>query len=984
MSLVLEFTIRSSVILLAALVAMRLLRGQSAALRHSVLAAAMACAGLMPAVSLMLPAWEVPVFYEEADNEVEANVEAGADAWAGANSPPHRGGVAAPTDVRTAQTGWSGMDPGLTTPPAPNRNELFLEGAGTPPLQGGEFARPVGSSFPILTALWAIGFLSGLTILLAHSRRLARIASSATPIRRGKWSRFADEISRLYGLRRRRLRLLETSHPSVLATWGVLYPDVLLPASARDWSDERVRVVLSHELAHVRRYDWPIQIAAEILRAMYWFNPLFWIACSRIRQESEQACDDAVITLGISNSDYAAHLLDLVRTLREPAYSWTPSLSMARPSTLERRFRALLNPQVDRRGMTRLSIAAITTIFLGITIPVAAFRAASAELPAPPAVIAARVVVPPQPEAPLSPPQNPVQPPAPVSGGATVEGIVVKAGTGEAIPGATVDLIGAVAILPGGGRGGAVFPPLSTTSAQDGRFVFQNVGSGDYRIAAAKAAGYVFVEYGQRSPTARGTIVTLAAGQKFTGARIEMTATGSISGRILDRDGEPVARAQVQALQLAYALSGKYFKIIQSVQTNDLGEYRLFWLPPGPYYISARAEDPRRRQAPIFVSLPGSGGTFEQSSPPVIVKRVLDNGEIAEETFVLVYFPGTTDGEAASRIDVRSGEDFRGIDFAISAGQVRARHVRGRVINGLTGEPSRANVQAIPRRPSPNAAIAAGTADQNGFFDISGVVPGAYYLQASGAGAPPDAASGLVYIEVNDSDLENVTVVATTGFNIPGRVTIEGRTLMPNDPDLQRLRIGIAREPNPLGLTLAGGPPGLATGNGSGVVSADGAFTLRNVGHGDYRVNVAGLAPALYMKSMRMGAVDLLSNALRVDKLPDGEIEIVLGSAAGTIEGRVVGDKREPLASVRVALVPEAPRRQRLDMYQNTSTDPSGRFLLQGITPGEYKIFAWSDVERNAWQDADFIRAYEGRGKPVRVGDGTKEKVEVTVIGGGK
>ncbi len=103
------------------------------------------------------------------------------------------------------------------------------------------------------------------------------------------------------------MTLLESTHPSLLVTWGLARPKVILPAAAAAWTDERARVVLSHELAHIRRGDWIVQLSAELLRAFYWFNPLLWIACRRLRLESEHACDDEVMSRGVEGTDYATH-----------------------------------------------------------------------------------------------------------------------------------------------------------------------------------------------------------------------------------------------------------------------------------------------------------------------------------------------------------------------------------------------------------------------------------------------------------------------------------------------------------------------------------------------------------------------------------------------------------------------------------------------------------------------------------------------------
>jgi TonB family protein len=141
-----------------------------------------------------------------------------------------------------------------------------------------------------------------------------------------------------------------------------------------EWSEERVYVVLCHELAHVRRFDWPVQTAAEVVRGVLWFNPLAWIACSRLRRDSEQACDDIVLQRGVAPHDYAAHLLDIVRACRVPARTALPILRMARPSTLERRIADMLNPRIDRQFSVRTAGIACA-LLLAVTIPTATLRA---------------------------------------------------------------------------------------------------------------------------------------------------------------------------------------------------------------------------------------------------------------------------------------------------------------------------------------------------------------------------------------------------------------------------------------------------------------------------------------------------------------------------------------------------------------------------------------------------------------------------------
>lgn len=106
---------------------------------------------------------------------------------------------------------------------------------------------------------------------------------------------------------------------------------MILPAGAEDWPEERVAIVLRHELAHVRRRDWLVHLAVEVLRTIYWFNPLLWIVCHRLRLESEYACDDAVLARCAAGTEYAAHLLALARELNQFDRAWSATLAMASP-----------------------------------------------------------------------------------------------------------------------------------------------------------------------------------------------------------------------------------------------------------------------------------------------------------------------------------------------------------------------------------------------------------------------------------------------------------------------------------------------------------------------------------------------------------------------------------------------------------------------------------------------------------------------------
>jgi TonB family protein len=336
-SLLAALVIRSSAVLLIGLVLAACLTKRSAALRHFVLAAAIFSAALVVPFSLALPAWEVRL-------PSAALTRAAAPA---PRTPAATSSVAGSTVLSAA-------------PAAPEVSPV-----------------PARPALPLAAVLWLGGFLVSGAALLAGIARLTRIAARAARVDDDRWTGIANSVAAAYGIRRE-VVLLQTNAPELLATWGILRPRVLLPAHARDWSEDRIRVVLCHELAHVRRHDWFVQMSAEALRTVLWFNPLIWITCTRLRRESEQACDDVVIGKGVPAREYAAHLLELARKCRRPQSPWLSALPMAHPSTLERRIAAMLNPRLDRAALSRRALAVIAALLVAVTLPIAAVRGAQA------------------------------------------------------------------------------------------------------------------------------------------------------------------------------------------------------------------------------------------------------------------------------------------------------------------------------------------------------------------------------------------------------------------------------------------------------------------------------------------------------------------------------------------------------------------------------------------------------------------------------
>lgn len=156
--------------------------------------------------------------------------------------------------------------------------------------------------------------------------------------------------------------------------WGVFRPVILLPVDAGSWPAARLRAALLHELAHVKRWDWTMQAIAQLTCAVYWFNPLVWFASRQMRIEAEQACDDYVLNDGYQSIDYAQHLLNIAQNVNSAGSVSRTAVAMARPSQIENRLRTILTANLNRRPLTRVSVAIGLCSLICFTVPMGVVR----------------------------------------------------------------------------------------------------------------------------------------------------------------------------------------------------------------------------------------------------------------------------------------------------------------------------------------------------------------------------------------------------------------------------------------------------------------------------------------------------------------------------------------------------------------------------------------------------------------------------------
>jgi hypothetical protein len=530
----------------------------------------------------------------------------------------------------------------------------------------------------------------------------------------------------------------------------------------------------------------------------------------------------------------------------------------------------------------------------------------------------------------------------------SVEGIVVRSGGREPVADAQVRLIRTTVALSETSRSIALLPGPATvtytaTTNSSGRFSFTNLEAGTYHLFVV-ARGYAAQEYGQRTFLGPGSPITLNAGQAGREITISLMPTGAIAGRIFSETGQPAVNALVQVYRPSFNPQGKTYQVAGATSADDRGEYRLYGIAPGRYYLSV-------------------GKQVETENPATSSNSARD--------YAFQLYPGVSELDQAVSIEVRPGSEIT-IDMKPRPRQGYA--VRGSVIDPETGRPpGKVNLTLILRTLVGPRSIPVRKYDPaTGIFEAQEVTAGSYTLQAQTQvlNDPSVAAAGeaawavfptaRVPITVVDRDLEDVVLTLKRPIAVSGRVRVEGQ------PTATQARVHL----RPIG----------DRGRMTPVVDVqpDGTFRIFGLIEGDYFVEFQHYAPGLYVKSIRFDGTDILTQPFRVSGSENGTIEIILHSGVARLEGIVMDARSQPVSSSSVLLLPE--QRSRTDLYTFVQTDQNGRFQFSRLSPGGYKIFAWETVDTYSFYDPDFIRQFEQLGKRIDVAESSNGTVDIRVI----
>jgi hypothetical protein len=551
------------------------------------------------------------------------------------------------------------------------------------------------------------------------------------------------------------------------------------------------------------------------------------------------------------------------------------------------------------------------------------------------------------------------------TGTGRIRGRVVSADTGAPIRRAQVRISG---------------PDVGSKAAltdAEGRYEFRELPAGRFSLTGTKS-GYVTVQYGQTRPFEQGRQIELADKQALDKADINLPRGSVISGRIVDEYGEPVAEAMVTAMRQTWV--GGRRRLVPAgrfSQTNDLGQYRMYGLPPGDYYVSATLRNTETMVFDVMGSPPGG-----------------PTGSTPASGYAPTYFPGTPSAGDAQKVVVALSQEAQQTDFALLP--VRLASVSGMVVSsdGKPVETAMVNLLPVSRSGDVGMMMMGTSArtQKDGQFTLNSVAPGDYTvnvrsmrIQTSDAGGNTtfmatmggpgggDGEFASIPLTVAGENIANLAIVTTKGASLSGRLSFEGG---PKPENVQTIRISANADqsdgPMMVGATAATAKP-------------DGTFELK--GLAGHRVIRAGNLPQGWMlKTVRLNGTDITDAGV---DFKAGEqysnLEIVLTAKTTEITGGVTIDNGTPTKDYTVVVFSEDPDHWTIPMSRwivGARPDQDGRFKIRNMPPGTYFAVALDYIESGAWSDPDLLDRLKTRAKRFTLDEGASETLDLKITEG--
>ena len=473
---------------------------------------------------------------------------------------------------------------------------------------------------------------------------------------------------------------------------------------------------------------------------------------------------------------------------------------------------------------------------------------------------------------------------------ATLDGTVTNAVTGEPVRKARITARAA----------GATYSAVSDGS---GRWSMPSIVPGEYEVTAERQ--------GHLPPPAKRPLVQVP---EDGAVALELLPLGVIFGRVVDQEGDPLPNVAVHALAYDYTRAAPTVRVAAKASTDDRGEFRLFDVRPGRYYIQAAPSDLSR---------------------------------------AILYHAGATDIAQASPVDLAAGVEVGGIDFRL--GKPPLFRISGRAVEAQTGQPLRAVIVA-EAGGAPVWRYSA-QSDSDGLFAITGVRPGGYQIRVT-QNSGPRVMWAEQPVLVSGRDIEGIQLAAAPSVEIPGMVIVDG-----------------ARPAKPLNLRVTLDPSERFGFTETALPKPDGTFTI-TAGPLLFALQVIGIPPELYLRDIRFGAED--ASAGRIDARRGGApLSLMLAANPGRIAGSVETAAGKPAVGVLVAITPADPAVARYDLTRTIYADADGQFVASSLAPGDYKVFAWDRFDPSLTGSLEFRRLLSRSFTTVTVQAGAEASVRL-------
>lgn len=512
-------------------------------------------------------------------------------------------------------------------------------------------------------------------------------------------------------------------------------------------------------------------------------------------------------------------------------------------------------------------------------------------------------------------------------------------------------------------------------SSSDGRFLIDNIPAGTYSVTAQRM-GYSL----PNSPSARPAPVTVTSGETRT-VEVKLIQAAVVGGLVLDADGDPLMGVMVRLLRPTYNQGRKMLNPAATATTDDRGQFRMASVQEGRYYVVAT------------VSGGISSGVNEVRGPG------------ARETNQTTYYPSSATLDGAARIEVKAG--------TVESLQLRMRRGPGFSIKGTVEWPGGPvpTIQVLARGMDTTGTIFSAPVRQGGQFETMPLAPGEYTLLARSSpqpvtpGTQPKLLTGRADVTVGYGNVENVAIRMAEGFELSGRISIEGVTdlasyvaaAMPERPATAAAARAVsvgglvtivnpAATPVPAqnsrlpAITLSSAE-NLPTSVSRIVVNDDGTFRAPNVTPMKYSLLIMNLPPGVYVKSVRMGGQDVMHSFLDLSSGASGPIEIVLSNKAANLTLSLPAAQTQ-LPQTPVALWPAAPDRTIASGgVRMMILNPQSPGRVQGLAPGDYHAAIFEEGAPQEFANVpEFLARFNAAAAKVTIKEGETGTIEPKVI----